>query len=449
MEVVRIDAVERHAPGQALLGCALDTPRPGDSADTYSFNVNGWALGRDAAVESFQVLDGERVLAAVPPNQARPDVAARYADANANANANADVDAAGFELLVRAIELEPSFTVDIAAVLGDGTRERLATLAGRRKRMALARNAKLNPIMLTTIGRSGSKWLASLLSCHPSIVAFQPLELEPRVATYWMTVFRSLTAPSSYMRQVHADRWDEPRWWLGDGAGPVPAAVELGMADWLGTDSVHALAALCQERMEAFYVEVAERSGKPAARYFAEKFLLDRVLLDLTLECFPAAHEVILVRDFRDRLSSVLAWNEKNGDHGFGHDAGMSEAEYLTEHVRVDAEELLDRRRRRGDSAHLVRYEELVLEPHSTLMAMFEHLGLQADEETVDAVLEMARKPGELLDTHRTVGDPAKTIGRWRRDLPRELAEECNAILAPVLDAFGYPTDLTSREMAS
>jgi hypothetical protein len=61
----------------------------------------------------------------------------------------------------------------------------------------------------------------------------------------------------------------------------------------------------------------------------------------------------------------------------------------------------------------------------------------------------MAREPGELLDTHRTVGDPAQTIGRWRRDLPPELAGECNAILAPVLDAFGYPTDLASKEMAS
>jgi hypothetical protein len=442
MEVVRIEEVESHPPGHALLGSAIDAPRPGDTADTYSFNVNGWALGRDSPVKSFQVLDGRRVLGEVPPNQVRPDVAAEFADV-------ADAERSGFEVLVRAIELGPPFEVDIAAVLGDGTRARLGTLRGRRNRMALAREPTLSPIMLTTIGRSGSKWLAWLLSCHPAVVAFQPLDLEPRVGTYWMTVFRSLTAPASYMRQVHADRWDQERWWLGDGAGAVPAPVELGIADWLGTESVHALAAVCQERMEAFYLEVAERSGKPAARYFVEKFLIDGGLLDLTLECFPAAREIILVRDFRDRLSSVLAWNEKNGEHGFGHDAGMSEAEYLTGHVLLDAEELLDRWRRRGENAHVVRYEELVLEPHSTLAALFEHLGVEADEETVDAVLETANTPGELLATHRTVGDPAQTIGRWRRDLPRGLAEECNAILAPVLDAFGYPTDLASEEMAS
>jgi len=442
MQVVRIDAVQLHPAARTLLGCSLDAPRPEDTANTYSFNVIGWACGRDAAVESFQVLDGERILAEVPPNRARPDVAETFPGAS-------DADAAGFEVPVRAIELEPCFTLDVVAVLADGTRAPLATLRGRRDRIAVARSPKLNPVMLTTIGRSGSKWLTELLSCHPSVVAFQPLVFEPRVITYWTTVLRSLIEPKSYLRQIHADRWDEERWWLGDGADPVPEPVELGIAEWLDTESVHALAALCQERVEAFYLEVAARSGKGGARYFTEKLLLDRVLLDLTLECFPGGREIILVRDFRDRLSSVFAWNEKQGDHGFGHDAGMSKADYLTEHVRVDAEELLDRWRRRGDAAHLVRYEELVLEPRPTLAALFAYLGVDADRETVDAVLDVATGLSGLLDSHRTVGDPAETIGRWRRDLPVELAGECNEILAPVLAAFGYPTELASKEMAS
>jgi hypothetical protein len=442
MQVVRIDAVEQHPLSPTLLGHSLDAPRAGDTSDTYSFDVTGWARGREASVEAFQVLDGERIVAAVPPNRARPDVAESFGDAP-------DAGEDGFEVVVRAIELEPRFTVDVVAILSDGTRVQLATLRGRRNRIALPRSPKLNPIMLTTIGRSGSKWLTALLSCHPSVVAFQPLVFEPRVLTYWTTLLRSLTEPKSYLRQIHADRWDEPRWWLGDGADAIPEPIELGMAEWLGTESVRALGALCQERAEAFYLEAAARSGKGGARYFVEKLLIDRVLLDLTLECFPQGREVILVRDFRDRLSSVFAWNERHGDHGFGHDAGMSKAEYLTEHVRVDAEELLDRWRRRGEAAHLVRYEELIMEPRSTLAALFAHLDVDADGETVDAVLDVASGLSGLLDSHRTVGDPAETIGRWHRDLPVELAGECNEILAPVLDAFGYTTDLASKEMAS
>jgi hypothetical protein len=441
MDAVAIDAVERDHPAPALLGCWLDAPRPGDGVDHYSFTLRGWAVGRDAAVEAFQVLDGERIVADVAPNQHRPDIVESFAG-------SAEVGTAGFEEMVQTIELEPSFAVEVVVLLADGTRARMATVRGRRSRMALPCGTRLNPVMLTTIGRSGSKWLALLLSCHPSIVAFQPLVFEPHVATYWSTVFRTLTDPQSYMRQIHAERLEEHRWWLGDDAAPVLAPIELGMASWLGTDAVHDLAAVCRRRTEAFYLELAKRAGKGEVRYFAEKFLLDRVLLDLTLECFPGAREVILVRDFRDRLSSVFAWNERHGDHGFGHDAQMSKRSYLTERVLVDARDLLERWQRQGERAHLVRYEDLVVEPLTTLAALFDYLDIDSDPATLGTVLELAAKPGALSDSHRTVDDPLQTIGRWRRDLPPELAEECNQILAPALEAFGYPLDTAAVETA-
>ena len=440
MAVVEITAVEQVTPAE-LRGAWLDEPIVGSESSTWSFNLRGWALGKQAAVESFAVFDGDRVIAEAPPNEVRPDVAESYPDAEGAENA-------GFQMLVRGIELETEFSIDVVAKLADGMAHSLATVRGRREPLAVERKPALRPVMLTTIGRSGSKWLAWLLSCHPSIVAFQPLVFEPRVTTYWATVFRSLTAPKSYLRQIHTERWDEPRWWLGDGASGLPAPVDLGMADWLGTDAVRALAATCQEQVEAFYLEVARRGGKPQALCFTEKCLLDPALLDLTAEIFPGAREVILVRDFRDRLSSVFAWNEKRGDHGFGHEAEMSKAEYLTERVRADAAGLLSRWRRKGDAAHLVRYEDLILEPEETLGGLLEFLGLEAGSGIIKATLAAANQPNELLDTHRTVSDPSQTIGRWRRDLPAELATECNEILAPLLSEFGYPVELESVESA-
>jgi hypothetical protein len=440
MAVVEITEVEQ-VTSAALRGAWLDEPVPAGGSSTWSFNLRGWALGKDAAVESFAVVDGDRVLAEVPPNEVRPDVAESYPDA-------AGAENGGFQMLVRGIELEAEFAIEVIARLVDGTEHRLASVRGRRRPLAVERKPELRPVMLTTIGRSGSKWLAWLLSCHPSIVAFQPLVFEPRVTTYWATVFRSLTAPKSYLRQIHTERWDESRWWLGDGAAGLPAPVELGMADWLGTDSVRSLAAHCQEQVEAFYLEVARRAGKPQALCFTEKCLLDPVLLDLTAEIFPGAREVILVRDFRDRLSSVFAWNEQRGDHGFGHEAEMSQAEYLAERVRADAAGLLSRWRRKGDAVHLVRYEDLILEPEATLGALLEFLGLEANSGMVKATLEAANQPNELLDTHRTVSDPSQTIGRWRRDLPAELAGECNELLAPLLREFGYPVELEPAESA-
>jgi len=441
MEAVTIEAVELRRPAPGLLGFALDAPRPGEGLDSYSFNVSGWALGDEHAVVAIRVLDGERQVAEGAPGRARRDIAQSFAGAE-------HAGTCGFEVLVRAIELEPSFELEVVAVLADGAEVPLASIGGVRRMMAVPRTPALAPAMLTTIGRSGSKWLAWLLSCHPEVVAFQPLVFEPRVATYWTTVFRALSAPKSYLRQIHTERWDQQHWWLGEGAVPMPAPIELEMGQWLGVEAVHELAASCQQRTEAFYLEVCERSGKTGARYFAEKFLLEPVLLDLVLECFPGAREIVLVRDFRDRLSSVFAWNEKRGERGFGHDAQMSKAEYLTERVRVDAGELLDRWRRRGAAAHLVRYEDLLLEPRATLKALFEYLEVEAGGSALDELLAVATQPSKLLDSHRTVADPTQTIGRWRRDLPAELAEECNELLADVLDAFGYDTELAGVESA-
>jgi hypothetical protein len=413
--------------GGGLTGGLLG-PVVGEGSDVFSFNVRGWAVPPEGTeIAAFRVLDGERTCAEIHPN--RPPTAAGEGLAGA----------VGFEVLVRAIELAPSFAIEVVAVLGDGSVRPLAGVAGTRQLLAVPREPELEPAMITTIGRSGSKWLARLLSCHPAVLAFQPLVFEPRVATYWMTVLRELTAPKSYLREIHTERWDQPRWWLGDGAVGLPAPVDLGMAEWLGNESVRQLAAICQERVEAYYREVARRSGEgEGARYFAEKFLLDPVLLDLTTEVFPGAKELILVRDFRDRLSSVFAWNEKRGDHGFGHDAEMSKAEYLVERVRADAEDLIDRWRRRGDAALLVRYEDLIMEPEATLGRVFDYLEVEAGEGAVGAVLDLANQQTELLDQHRTVSDPVQTIGRWRRDLPDDLAEESNQLLAPLLEPFGY-----------
>jgi hypothetical protein len=437
MTEVTIKHVEQRsaeAP-DGLLGGALDGPVEGRASANHSFEVVGWVVGRAAKVEAMQVLDRGQVIAEVPPSEVRMDIGRAYPDVEKAENS-------GFKSRIRAIDLEREFRLDVVAKLEGGGTFPVATVHGERSPLSIDRTPALSPLMLTTIGRSGSKWLAWLLSCHPSVVAFQPLVFEPRVATYWTTAFRSMSAPRSYLRQIHAERWDEPRWWLGDGAGALPSPLELGMADWLETEAVENLAALCQAQVEAFYLEVGRKSGKPEARYFAEKFLLDPVLLDLTTEIFPGARELILVRDFRDRLSSVFAWNEKRGDHGFGHEAEMSKAEYLAERVNADAEGLLSRWRRKGESAHLVRYEDLILEPRETLTAILGFLDVDAGADAVSETLELANRPNELLDGHRTVSDPTQTIGRWRRDLPADLAAECNEILAPVLAAFGYETDL-------
>src|SRR5690348_2719937 len=120
MSVVTIEAIQGE-PEPELAGGLLG-PGPGEGSTTFSFNVRGWA--------------------AVPPGAPPP-------------GPSGEVEGAvGFEVLVRAIELAPRFSIDVVVVLGDGSVRPLATVAGSRQLLAVPRDPGIDPAMITTIGRS-------------------------------------------------------------------------------------------------------------------------------------------------------------------------------------------------------------------------------------------------------------------------------------------------------
>jgi hypothetical protein len=49
---------------------------------------------------------------------------------------------------------------------------------------------------------------------------------------------------------------------------------------------------------------------------------------------------------------------------------------------------------------------------------------------------------GDESDGHRTVPDPADSIGRWRTDLSPELQSACEEALGPALRSFGYEEEV-------
>jgi hypothetical protein len=100
---------------------------------------------------------------------------------------------------------------------------------------------------------------------------------------------------------------------------------------------------------------------------------------------------------------------------------------------------LRDAFEQRRDSAHLVRYEDLVTDPRPTLRSMLSYLGLDDSAESLDAMLgSNGRAPLNGQQEHRTAPSPQKSIGRWRADLDGELVAECNAGFGSALERFGY-----------
>ena len=431
MTAVSIGEVEAFShPG--LRSASIDEPLTGTELGTYAFEIKGKAATEADRASCVEVRQSGRLVAEAPAAPVPVEAAASATPGNGHVFA--------FGTTIQATDLRREFDLLLRIRYGSGDGVALGRVQGRRQALPASSGVRIQPVLLTTIGRSGSKWLVWLLSCHSQIVAFQPLVFEPRVATYWMEVFRSLSAPRSFQRQLHNEDYSR-HWWLGHHAPALPGPIATDFAGWLGKEAVEDLAAMCQRRIEAFYRSTGTSVGKPNPDYFVEKFLLRPPTLNLLTEIYPGAREVILVRDFRDRLSSVLAWNARRGKELFGRDAFPSDADFVTSKVRIEAQSLLEHWRTRKGSALLLRYEELVLEPRRVLGELLAFLNVNSSTESLEATLGRASQETKLLDAHQTSDHPDASIGRWRRDLSPELAGICNEVLAPVLTEFGYSVE--------
>jgi len=424
---ISVDSVEvNEGESDYVHGGNLDGPHAGFTSDSYGLTLEGWLLSRRLRIEHVEVLSAERPIARVPLEVERPDIAAGFPEVE-------EAERSGYRVKIGALKLPPRFEIVLRAKLEDGTRLPLARLQGRRRQLSTPAGEDLiQPLMVNTVGRSGSTLLVTLLSSHPDVVAFSPFIKDARVSTYWASILQDLAEPSSYLAAFDPPDLEKSHWWL-DGEG-----AELGdpeVENWLGNESVDLLAGNCRAQIEGFYSHLAEA---PGTRFFVEKYLPYQVVPDLLAEIYPGAREVILVRDFRDQLCSVIAFNRKRGWSDFGYTEGGDDAEYVRRMMRPSLVTLAERLGGEGTHPYLVRYEDLVLDPDKALTGLFEHLDLSSDPELVAETVRQAQESTATMHHHRTTSDPAASIGRWREDLPEEIAAVCSEELGDLLLQFGY-----------
>jgi hypothetical protein len=281
-------------------------------------------------------------------------------------------------------------------------------------------DSRLRPTPLFVLGapRSGTTFLQQVLDAHPEVF-----------------VTDELRAPSWLVQE--AGKLREGRMSHGN---PYPLTRGPAFAEYLLDNAERVLL--------PFYLRQARRAGKPAIRYWGDKYPHYDEILHLMPRLFPEARYVLIHRDLRDTIASVMKQ--------FGWEAGRaapfvcqiyerytSQADSLTREGTVPPERFLH-----------VDYLTLNTDAVAEARRLFTALGLGYPEASAQRVGELAGtqahsirrsdrapQPFEIADSHR----------RWARDLSADdlttALQEIAAIAAAVElgnrqkpgEPFGYP----------
>jgi Sulfotransferase family len=410
---------------------AAGLERPRGTASSYALIVQAWVAGAQRVPDSFRIQYGGQTLREGPFNMPRPDV-------SASVGVEFEGTTHGFRTGVTLLGLPQELTVSIQVAFGDDYVE-LWEIDLTRQPLA-GGNEGMQPLLLTTLGRTGSSLMMSVLEAHPDVAA-HPVWTGPgemRLLMYWVDVLRTLAAPTRYFNSVVPEKAGQPGWALEDSDRILPRPLDdEGIARALNVDQVEFAADLARRHLSSFYTEIATLSSKAEPRFFAEKFLPVPIVEATAIELYPGARQLVLVRDFRDMVASILAFNAKRARDGFGRQSGQTDEEWVL-NLGGAVKLLANAARRPKMPTSVVRYEDLVRTPERVLSRLFDEIGLRRDDDILARMIETVESRSSVSDRHRTVSDAEASIGRWQSDLTPSVQEACQAAFGEALALFDY-----------
>ena len=393
----------------------------------YQVAVKGWVSGHAGGTGLVRIETTGGTLAMAPIDALRPEVFVAHAQNECLSRADPSVPI-GFQLAFSKLLLPPGGTCNLIAEFHSTSGTQSALLGKLSEFVALPDTqlspCRFAPILIPSMGRSGTTMLAGLLGTHPLITAAGGHPFEYRFASYLWHLAHVSTAPADFRNSMHPDSFETERP-FSIGFNPYNSRTFLKFLDvepcgeWLQTTWVKECMAHARRGVNDFYSLVAEGLGKPDARAFVEKTVVSP-LLNVARNIHPDCHEIYLVRDFRDTYCSARHFNQVRGTQSFGRDESEDDTVWLTR-LAKDALRVLAHYESRRNDCILVRYEDLLGNMPFELSRLLRHLGLASDEKVVQSMIEAHAQPHPEGHTHRTSSSSTESIGRWRRDMsPKE-----------------------------
>lgn len=255
---------------------------------------------------------------------------------------------------------------------------------------------KLNPIIVTSLGRSGSSVLMGYLKAHSHIKVADEFPYEVKLAQRVIASIHDTADHGTVYRpeRVAMDSFAE-------------SIIDKGLNE-----------------IDKFY------SGQNIQRFAEKSFpcMFQGWFYDL----YPGFKEIILVRDFRDILLSIDAFNKMRGFQSWG------QLDSPQNYLQTFKRDLVDKfmisyRTTRGKSL-LIKYEDLIKYPEQTIQIMLNYLDLESNKKNVQQIIDH----NKVHNQHVTSPSVLDSVQRWKRDMDKTLLDAANEILADALIEFGY-----------
>ncbi len=275
----------------------------------------------------------------------------------------------------------------------------------------------LRPVLVRMLeGRVGSTLLMRLLGTAREVTFDRVYPYEHSYLTYLVRLTGQLAGTPP-----ERDGMLDLLYGSGPGVGPLPFPPPEGL------DTAELAAHALRGAWRGFS---GSSHHDPHARYYAEKYWgdpasvtaagLEPVLIDL-------------VRDPRDVIASIRAFNAKTGRQRFGRAESADDGEHLRRLVLGMRLRFAEFAAPAPDAVERIelRYEELV----GDLPAQAERLSTLLGVE-LDAALARSKAPE--MAGHATSPTPEGSIGRWRQDLAPEEVATIERRLGGHMDRLGY-----------
>lgn len=254
-----------------------------------------------------------------------------------------------------------------------------------------------NPILITSLGRSGSTVLANSLGLHPDVEVWGDYPFEYRYFSYCLHAINVLTSPANHDFSMSGDAF-ESRSPFSIGFNPFNCRDydrligKDNVRDYFEKEVPAKTAHFFFGLFKNFIGNATRKQTAPLA--FVEK-VAGTQLADLANNLCLNVIEIVLIRDFWDLVNSMIAFDKKRGTSSFF----SGDPNAWLESMAFQYVKLVQRSRMPGKVA--VAYDDLVSAPRVSISNIAREIPLSADEE---ALVEMLRpfEESKYRDRHET-----------------------------------------------